>query len=82
MKDEELLERISVNPDVMTGKPVIRGTRLTVDFILNMLAHGSSEKDILEEYKGVSAKDIQACLLFATRSLENTEFMPLASGTS
>ena len=77
MKDEQLLERIVLDPKVMVGKPVIRGTRLTVDFILNLLAHGATEREILEEYKGLIIEDIQACFLFATKSIENTEFMPL-----
>ena len=77
MKDKELLERIILDPRIMVGKPVIKGTRLTVDFILNLLAHGASETDILNEYKGLTSEDIQACYLFATKSLENTEFMPL-----
>ena len=77
MKDEQLLERIVLDPKVMVGKPVIRGTRLTVDFILNLLAHGATEREILEEYKGLTIEDIQACFLFATKSIENTEFMPL-----
>ncbi len=77
MKNEKLLERIVLNPKIMTGKPVIRGTRLTVDFILNLLAQGASENDILNEYKGLTVEDIQACYLFATKSLENTDFMPL-----
>ncbi|MBN1155333.1 DUF433 domain-containing protein [candidate division KSB1 bacterium] len=61
----------------MVGKPVIRGTRLTVEYILNKLAHGESIPEILEEYDGLSNVDIQACLLFVTKSLENTSFMPL-----
>ena len=77
MKNKELLERIVLDPKIMVGKPVIRGTRLTVDFILNLLAHGSSESDILNEYKEITSEDIQACYLFATKSLENTDFMPL-----
>jgi uncharacterized protein (DUF433 family) len=77
MKDEQLLERIVLNPKVMVGKPVLRGTRLTVDFILNLLAHGATENEILNEYKGLTLEDIQACFLFATNSLKNTEFMPL-----
>ena len=77
MKDKELLGRIVLNPKIMTGKPVIRGTRITVDFILNLLAHGAAEKEILDEYKGLTIEDIQACFLFATKSIENTEFMPL-----
>ena len=78
MKDQELLERITINPKVMVGKPVIRGTRLTVEFILNLLAHGATVTEIISEYKGLTKEDIQACILFATKSLENTTFMPLA----
>ena len=70
MKDELLLERITVNPKIMVGKPVIRGTRLTVEFVLNLLAHGASIEEILDEYKGLAPEDIQACLLFAGKSLE------------
>ncbi len=78
MKDQELLERITINPKVMVGKPVIRGTRLTVEYILNLLAHGATVSEIISEYKGLTREDIRACILFATKSLENTTFMPLA----
>jgi len=76
MTDKELLNRIVINPKVMVGKPVIRGTRLTVEYILNLLAHGSSIEEIIKEYEGIKAEDIRACILFATKSLENTVFMP------
>jgi len=79
MTDAQLLERIVLDPDVMVGKPVIRGTRLSVDFVLGLLAHGSSRSDICEEYEGIAEEDIQACLLFATKTLQDTDFMPLAS---
>jgi uncharacterized protein (DUF433 family) len=79
MSDRELLDRISLDPKVMTGKPVIRGTRLTVEYVLNLLAHGAAAEEILGEYDGLTREDIQACLLFATRSLESTSFLPLAS---
>ncbi len=82
MKDEQLLKRITINPKVMVGKPVIRGTRLTVEYILNLLAHGAMVAEILEEYEGLTQEDIQACLLFATKSLENTTFMPLTAETT
>lgn len=59
-------------------KPVIKGTRLTVEYILNLLAHGSTSEEILHEYEGLTQEDIQACLLFATRSLKDTDFMPLS----
>ena len=79
MKEKQLLERITLNPEVMVGKPVIRGTRLTVEYVLSLLAHGATTIEILQEYNGLTSEDIQACLLFATRSLENTAFMPLAT---
>jgi uncharacterized protein (DUF433 family) len=75
--DQQLLERITLNPKVMVGKPVIKGTRLTVEYILNLMAHGAAVSEILEEYEGLTEADIQACLLFATRAIENTAFMPL-----
>jgi len=65
MKDQQLLERITVNPKVMVGKPVIRGTRLTVEYMLNLLAHGATIAEIIGEYKGLTQEDLQACILFA-----------------
>ena len=82
MKDQKLLERIIVDPKVMVGKPVIKGTRLTVEYILNLLAHGATGSEILSEYPGLTQDDIQACILFATRSLESTTFMPLGMETA
>lgn len=79
MSDQELLERIVLDPKVMTGKPVIRGTRLTVEYILNLLAHGATVEEVLEEYDGLTREDIRACLLFATKSLESSVFLSLAS---
>lgn len=78
MSDEQLLQRITTDPAIMVGKPVIQGTRLTVDYILNLLAHGASYEEVLDEYEGLTQADIQACLLFATKSLQNTSFMPLS----
>ncbi len=79
MTDQKLLERIAMNPRVMTGKPVIKGTRLTLEFILNLLAHGATAQEILAEYKGLTLEDIQACILFANKLVENTAFMPLSA---
>ena len=78
MKTDELLERIVLNPKVMVGEPVTRGTCLTVEFILNLLANGATEEEILKEHKGLKNEDIRACLLFATKSFKDTDFMPLA----
>ena len=77
MTDEELLARITVNPNVMVGKPVIKGTRLTVDYILNLMAHGATTAEITNEYPGLTDQDIQACFLFATKALEDASFVPL-----
>ncbi len=73
MQDQRLLKRITLNPQVMIGKPVIRGTRLTVEYILNLLAHGATFSEIFEEYDGLEQKDIQACLLFTTKHTEPYE---------
>jgi len=79
MSDTELLQRITQSPKVMAGQPVIRGTRLTVRFVLNVLAHGTTIEDLLDEYEGLTLEDVQACLLFASRSLGDVEFMPLVA---
>ena len=78
MEDNQLLGRITIDQKVMVGKPVIKGTRLTVEFILNLLAHGETVDEIIAEYKGLTQEDMQACFLFATKSLESTSFMPLS----
>lgn len=59
MKDQDLLERITLNPKVMAGKPIIKGTRLTVQYILNLLAHGATTEEVLEEYQGLKPEDIR-----------------------
>ena len=62
MKDQQLLERIALDPKLMVGKPVDEGTRLTVEYILNLLAHGASVAENLDEYDGLTHEDILACL--------------------
>jgi len=82
MDDQQLLNRITLNPSVMVGKPVIRGTRLTVEYILNLLGHGATVEEILDEYEGLTREDVQACFLFAMRSLGDMAFMPLTVETT
>lgn len=82
MEEQHLLERITTNPRVMAGKPVIRGTRLSVEYILKLLSQGITTEEILSEYPGLQQEDIQACLLFAARSLSSMSFMPLAVETA
>ena len=59
-----MLGRISVDHRVMVGKPVIRGTRLTVEHVVALLAHGMTVEEILAEYDGIEREDVRACLLF------------------
>ena len=75
--NKELLKRIEINPNVLVGKPVIKGTRLSVQFILGLLAQGADAEEIIDEYKGLTEKDILACFLFASEVLEDNTFVPL-----
>jgi uncharacterized protein (DUF433 family) len=61
-----LTERIVVDPEVLAGKPVVRGTRLAVEFILELLAAGQSEHELLTSYPGLTREDILACLSYAS----------------
>ncbi|MCU0544731.1 MAG: DUF433 domain-containing protein [Oscillatoriaceae cyanobacterium Prado104] len=63
MGDRKLLERITVNPKIFNGKPIIRGRRLAVEHILGMLAAGDTPETILEGYPWLEKEDIQACLI-------------------
>ena len=67
--EHELLERITVRANVFGGKPIIRDMRIAVEHVLGMLAAGDTAEDILREYTFLEQEDIQACLLFAHRSV-------------
>jgi uncharacterized protein (DUF433 family) len=71
------MEKIIVNPKILGGKPVIRGTRITVEFILELLASDVSEKEILEDYPHLTKDDIHACLKYAAHSYKNEIYIPL-----
>ena len=73
MDEKKLLERITVNPKIFAGKPIIRGRRLAVEHILGMLAAGDTVDTILEGYPWLELKDIQACLAYAHRICTLTE---------
>jgi uncharacterized protein (DUF433 family) len=62
----QLSERIEVNAGVLAGKPVVRGTRLAVEFILELMAAGKSEGELIESYPGLTREDILACLAYAS----------------
>ena len=72
-----LQERIVVNPEVLVGKPVVKGTRLAVEFVIGLLAQGWPEAEILRNYPGLTREDIQACLSYAGELLEGEKVYPV-----
>lgn len=76
-EDDELLERIEVNPRVMLGKPVIRGTRIPVEQILRKLAQNITPDEILNDFPRLALEDIRAALTYTALSLSTEEFLPL-----
>ena len=77
MSTTQLLDRIEINPKVLAGKPVIKGTRLSVQFIVGLLGQGITMEEILQEYYRLTKEDILACLVFASKTLESNAFYPL-----
>lgn len=78
MDERKLLERITVNPNIFGGKPIIRGRRLAVEHVLGMLAAGDTAEDILRAYLWLEHEDIQACLVYARRIAANERIEPLS----
>ena len=68
-REQELLDRITVNPSILGGKPIVRRMRIAVEHVLGMLAAGDTAQVILEEYPFLEPEDIQACILYAYRSM-------------
>ena len=77
MEDGKLLERITVNPKIFGGKPIIRGHRLAVEHVLGMLAAGDTPEIILSGYHWLEPEDIQACLVYAYRLVGHERVEPL-----
>jgi uncharacterized protein (DUF433 family) len=77
MDEDKLLERITVNPAIFGGKPIIRGRRLAIEHILGMLAAGDTAETILEGYPWLEADDIRACLVYARRLVAHERVEPL-----
>jgi uncharacterized protein (DUF433 family) len=67
---EELMDRIIIDPEIMVGKPVIKGTRITVNLIIQLLANGATEIEILEDYPDLKIEDVKASLLYASKFLD------------
>ena len=75
--EEELLERIVVNPKVMGGKPIVKGTRITVEQVLKMLSQGLTTEEILKDYPHLSKDDVAAVLLYAAKVTAEEEIYPV-----
>ncbi len=70
-------DRIEINPEIMLGKPVIRGTRVTVELLLRELADGATEADLLEQYPHLTAEDIKAAIGYAAETIAREQRAPL-----
>ena len=71
--------RIVVDPKILVGKPVVKGTRLSVEFLVNLLAEGWSEAQIVKEYPGLKSEDLHACLAYAGEVLGSEKVYPLSA---
>ena len=70
-------ERITVDPNVLVGKPVVRGTRIAVEFVLELLAQGWTERKVIENYPGLAHEDILACIQYAAEVLKSERIYPI-----
>jgi len=77
----EWQDRVVVDPNVLVGKPVIKGTRLAVEFIIDLLAQGWAESEILDNYPGLTREDIRACLAYAREALRAERVYPVEAVT-
>lgn len=77
MQQDEILKRISINPAIFGGKPIIRGRRLAVEHVLGMLAAGDDMDTLLEGYSWLEREDVLACLAYAHRLVEHERVEPL-----
>jgi len=75
--NDELLQRIAVDPLVMAGKAVIRGTRIPVDMVVRMVAQGIPEQELLREYPRLTSQDIRAALTYAAEVVAHEDVFPM-----
>jgi uncharacterized protein (DUF433 family) len=82
MGDSDLLRRITTDPAIFAGKPIIRGHRLAVEHVLSMLAAGDSAQDLLAAYPFLEPEDIRACILFAYKLVAHERTDPFPAGSA
>jgi uncharacterized protein (DUF433 family) len=73
-------ERITIDPDILVGKPIVKGTRISVEFVVDLLGRGWTQEQILREYDHLSAEDVQACLAYASEVLKSERVHLLPTG--
>lgn len=71
-------ERIVINPEILVGKPIVKGTRIAVEFVIELLAQGWTIEDILRNYPKLTREDIHACLNYANKILQSEKIYPIA----
>jgi len=77
-----MMERITANPAILGGKPIIKGSRISVEFILELFASGVAEDEILQDYPHLTKEDIHACLEYAAHALKNEIIVELETASS
>ena len=77
-----MIEKITANPAILGGKPIVKGTRISVEFVLELLASGITEDEIIMDYPHITKEDIHACLEYAARALKNEIIVELQTATA
>ncbi len=72
-------DRIIMDPGVLTGKPIIKGTRISVELVIDLLARGWSHEQVIEQYDHITTEDIQACLAYASDMLKSEKVFPISA---
>jgi uncharacterized protein (DUF433 family) len=79
LKAVGLPERLTIDPEILSGKPIIRGSRIAAEFVIDLMAAGMSESEILENYPGLHREDILACLAYASQLAHEWKSFPLSA---
>ena len=72
-------DRVTVDPAILVGKPIIKGTRIAVELVIDLLARGYTQQQVLQQYPHLTAEDIQACLAYANEVLRSERVYPLSA---
>jgi uncharacterized protein (DUF433 family) len=82
MSEPDLIRRITSDPTIFSGKPIVRGRRLAVEHVLSMLAAGDSPQDVLAAYPFLEAEDVRACILYAYKLVAHERIDPFPAGSA